>query len=345
MLSPAYSDTCAECTGKILDLNDEFVCSSCGKVSTKEIIDNKEKKRPQAVDYTRHALGGYLGPLEYGYAEKFSRGFSKASSSFRYLKLVSDYSGREESSVYVCAKMIERVCEKLSIPSIVIGQAVVISKKLFELRKTKTAITVAGISAYSIIAACKIEGVTSIGVREIIDAHRDLGHRVKISSIIRISLDSSVKIEARKAEDYLNRVLSRLSTNEVLKLRLGEIGLNEITYYNQLFETGRGILKMLEKIVKTGHSPCALAATSIYAAEVALSKLQDRKKMLTQRDAAACVEVAEYTVREQYGEIFRPYLEQINEVVIRLLQELATQTPQTRPIKPDYENLQVTTQR
>jgi transcription initiation factor TFIIIB Brf1 subunit/transcription initiation factor TFIIB len=313
MLSSSYSDTCAECSGKIIDLNDEFACSSCGKVSPKEIVDNRRGKKPQAIDFTRHALGGYLGPLKSGYAEKFCQGFSKASSSFGYLKLLSDYSGREDSSVYTCAKMIERVCERLSIPSIVIGQAVVISKKLFELRKTKPGITVAGISAYSVIAACKIEGVTSIGVREIIEAHRDLGHRVRMATIIRISLDSPVRIEARKAEQYLSRVISRLSSNEALKHRLKKIGLNEAAYHNQLFETARRILKILEGVVETGHSPCALAATSVYAADVELSKFQERKKVLTQRDAAGCVEVAEYTVREQYGEIFRPHLAEIEE--------------------------------
>ena len=197
--SSTYLEKCSECSGQIIDAGDEFVCQSCGMVTAKEVLEGRERKMPQALDYTPHALGGFLGPPEQEYEEQQSPptppAFPDASSSFKYLKLVSDFVGKGESCVYSCAKMIERVCEKLSTPKIVVSQSMVIANKVFELRK-RNEITVAAISAYSIITACKIEGITSVGVKEVVEAHRALGRRVKATALIQISLDSPIKTRA-----------------------------------------------------------------------------------------------------------------------------------------------------
>jgi transcription initiation factor TFIIIB Brf1 subunit/transcription initiation factor TFIIB len=289
----------------VIDIGDEYVCKSCGMVVPKEVIGGVEDRAPQAVDYTKLALGGYLGPLEYGYEERFSPGFAKSNSTFRYLKMVSDYSGREDSSVYACAKMVERVCEKLGVPKIVVGQSMVIARKLFGIKGTGSKITVAAISAFSVITACKIEGVTSIGVKEVLAAHTILGHRVKISSLIQISLDSPVKIRARRPEEFLARVMMRISSDAGLKLAIRGRNMNERAYYDRLHEAARLVLSMVSEEMRGGHSPCALAATATYAAEVALAHVESRRRFLAQRDVAVSVDIAEYTVREQYGTIFR----------------------------------------
>jgi len=317
MLSSSYLERCDECSGLIIDVGDEFVCESCGMVTSKEVLEGRGGKTPQAIDYTPHALGGYLGPLEHGYEERFSPGFSRASSNFKYLKLVSDFSGKGESSLYSCARMIERVCEKLSIPKIVVSQSMVIAKKVFELRRTRSEITVAAISAYSIITACKIEGITSVGVREVIEAHRALGRRIKLSSLIQISLDSPIKIRARRAEDYLNRVIAHLSSNPELKRRVEDKNVSETVYYNKLHQVAREALGMVERCVMGGHSPCGLAASAVYAAEVALAHQDSRIRLLSQREVAECIGVAEYTVREQYGEIFKPVGRELEDAVRR----------------------------
>lgn len=306
MLASEHLGKCPECSGQVLDLGDEFACKLCGVVLPKEVVYPREERTPQALDFTKHALGGYLGPQEYGYEEKFSRGFASASSKFRYLKLVSDYTGKEQSSLYACAKMVERVCEKLGVPKIVVSQSMVIAKKVFGVRKARNEMTVAAISAFSIITACKIEGVTSMGVKEVVTAHRMLGRRVKMSALIQISLESPVRPEARKAENYLSRVISRLSSTPSIQSRVRQHFAKETIYFNRLYETARLLLRNVEEDAQAGHNPCALAATAVYAAEMVLAKDESRKKILTQRDAALALGVAEYTVREQYGEIFRP---------------------------------------
>jgi len=318
--SSAYLEKCSECSGQIIDAGDEFVCQSCGMVTAKEILEGRERKMPQALDYTPHALGGFLGPPEQEYEEQQSPlpppAFPDAASSFKYLKLVSDFAGKGESCVYSCAKMIERVCEKLSTPKIVVSQSMVIANKVFELRK-RNEITVAAISAYSIITACKIEGITSVGVREVLEAHRALGRRVKATSLIQISLDSPIKTRARRAEDYLTRVIAHLSSNSGLRRRLEEHRMSETVYYNKLYKVAREALSIVEREAMGGHSPCGLAASAVYAAEVALAQLDSRIRFLSQREVAECIGVAEYTVREQYGEIFRPAGRELKDAIRR----------------------------
>src|SRR2546425_1417365 len=327
--SSIYLEKCSECSGQIIDAGDEFVCQSCGMVTAKEVLEGRERKMPQALDYTPHALGGFLGPPEQEYEEQSPPpppAFPDASSSFKYLKMVSDFVGKGESCVYSCAKMIERVCEKLSTPKIVVSQSMVIANKVFELRK-RNEITVAAISAYSIITACKIEGITSVGVKEVVEAHRALGRRVKATALIQISLDSPIKTRARRAEDYLTRVIAHLSSNSGLRRKLGEHMMSETVYYNKLYKVAREALGIVEREAMGGHSPCGLAASAVYAAEVALAQSDSRIRFLSQREVAECIGVAEYTVREQYGEVFRPVGRELKDAIRReesLPQRLAT---------------------
>jgi transcription initiation factor TFIIIB Brf1 subunit/transcription initiation factor TFIIB len=307
MLTSAYSvddARCANCSGRMVDIDEEMVCSSCGSVRQKEVAHDSvgggaAARRAHAVDYTNHSLGSFLGPMDYDRDEAPSKGFSGSSSTFRYLKTISDYSQVDEAGVYPCAKLIERICEKLSLPPGAMGQAIAVAKGLLAIRKQRTGYTIAAISAFSIISACRICGVPTVGVREVVAAHRALGHNVRPSTLIKMGFDSPVRASAMKAEEHLGRVAARLS--EALP-RLGA----PPGYQYKLLHLARRALAMLDSSVRGGHSPCALAATSFYAAEVAVSERESRKRFFTQREIANCVNVAEYTVREQFCELFRP---------------------------------------
>lgn len=285
-----------------MDIDEEMVCSTCGSVRPKVVAADPggvPARKTRAVDYTSHSLGSFLGPREYDPDEAPSKGLSGSPSTFRYLKTISDYSQVDEAGVYPCAKLIERICEKLSLPPLVMGQAIAVAKGLLAIRKQRTGYTIAAISAFSMISACRICGVSSVGVREIVSAHRALGHKVRPSTLIKMGFDSPVKAAAMRAEEHLGRVAARLS--EVLP-RLGA----PPGYQYTLLQLAKRALAALDSSVRGGHSPCALAATSFYAAEIALSDSESRKRFFTQREVAACVSVAEYTVREQFCELFRP---------------------------------------
>jgi transcription initiation factor TFIIIB Brf1 subunit/transcription initiation factor TFIIB len=301
---------CAHCSGRMVDIDEEIVCSSCGSVRPKEVAADSTGgavvRKARAVDYTNHSLGSFLGPMEYDRDEAPSKGFSGSSSTFRYLKTISDYSQVDEAGVYPCAKLIERICEKLSLPPGVMGQSIAVAKGLLVIRKERAGYTIAAISAFSMISACRICGVSSVGVREVVAAHRALGHNVRPSTLIKMGFDSPVKASAMRAEEHLGRVAGRLS--EVLPKLGAPPG-----YQYKLLHLARRALGMLDSSVRGGHSPCALAATSFYAAENAVSESESRKRLFTQREVATCVNVAEYTVREQFCELFRPRWDEIYE--------------------------------
>lgn len=298
-------ERCRECSGAVIDAGDELVCNVCGAVKEKESLEGWSAiKSPRAMDYTNQVLGGYLGPLV---NPTEARGFSQASSTFDYLKKISDFAGRDDSTLYSCVGMIERVCEKLSLPGIVAGQAVVIAKKLLTVKRSRTDITTAAVSAYAVIIACKIERVTSVGVREIVEAYRLLGRRVKTSALIELSLSSQVHAGARKAEDYIGRVVAQLSSGS-LSLELRERGSNPAAYFSKLRQCAEAVLAAVDQPSRGGHSPCTLAATAVYAGETVLARKEGRRRFFSQRRVASCVRVAEYTVREQYGEVFRPLM-------------------------------------
>ena len=309
MLTSVREGGCERCSGRIVDVGEELVCSSCGVVTPKEVLETGNGKVPQAIDYTSHSLGSFLGPMEYGYEERFSSGFSRSSSTFKYLKTVSDYSHNEGAPLYTCARIVERVCEKLSLPKVVVAESMSIAREVIGLRRERGELTIASISAFAVINACKRLGTTNVGVREVMRAHWNLGYRVKTSLIIQISIDSPVKTRPRRAEEYLGNVMVRLP---MTLIRNGGMPAN---YTNRLYEAAQVALEQVDVPSRGGHNPRGLAATAVYAAEVALSELEGRKKLFSQREAARCGEVAEYTVREQFVEMFKSRMEALREVL------------------------------
>jgi transcription initiation factor TFIIIB Brf1 subunit/transcription initiation factor TFIIB len=312
----------------MVDAGEEFVCSSCGMVMAKEVMESGEDRTPQAIDYTTHALGSYLGPLDYGYEERFSTGFSKSPSTFKYLKTISDFAYRDGAALYSCAKLVERVCEKLALPKSVMGESVSIAREVMGMRKRRGEVTIASVSAFAIINACKRLGVTSAGVKEVMEAHRNMGYRVKASVIIQISIDSPIRTRPRRAEEYLGRVLIHLPR---VLIKTGGMPAG---YTNRLHEAAKVALEQVDGPSRGGHNPRALAATAVYAAEVALSESEGRKKVFCQREAAECSEVAEYTVREQYVEMFKSRMGSIREAVRLRASQSRRRSTEMYPIPP-----------
>ncbi len=312
MSSQASASVCSECSGGIIDLGDECVCRSCGVVSEKLVVESAPGRKATAVDFTRHSLGGYLGSAEPSVRERSTKGLSGVRSSYSYMKTVSDFAGREEDKGYSCAKLIERVCEKLALPNVVLCEAISVMKRVSAVEGVIQRVTVAGLSAYSIATACKVESVASVTTREIVEAHRSLGRRVKMSTLIRLSIESPIRTAARKPEDYLGRVLGRMARDERLAETLAREGVPQTRYFNELRSLALDLLAAVDEQEKTGHAPCALAAAAAYGAETMMSVRESRNKRFTQKRAAACGDTAEYTLREQFCQIFAPAMSRLS---------------------------------
>jgi transcription initiation factor TFIIIB Brf1 subunit/transcription initiation factor TFIIB len=310
MLSTTCGPKCARCSGAIIDIDEELVCSSCGMVTTKLVpMETEETKVPQALDYTTHALGSFLGPADVGYGERFSRGFSKSGSSFRYLKFLSDFSYKNGAALYNCGRLMDRVCEKLALPRPVLMNAVDIAREALDTSRRRGDTTVAAVSAFAIINSCKRLGIATVGVKEVVGMHANLGYRVKASSLIRIGIDHPVRSRPRSAEEYVSSVVVRLSR---ILTRTGGM---PVAYMARLQDVAKLVLSGLGETERGGHNPRGLAATAVYTAEVILAESEGRTRLFSQREAAGCSQVAEYTVRGQYVRMFRRRIGPVREQI------------------------------
>ena len=299
-----FPASCSECKGPLVDAVDELVCQRCGVVKEKEVMEIAPATGPSLRGGGTLPLGSFLGPAKIRMVDRLSEGFSRANSTYSYLKAVSDFAGREDGSYYACEKMTQRAAERFSFPPVVIAQAIEVSRKVLRSGARGRGTTLAAISAYGLIAACKIEGITSVSVRELVAAYTSLGRRVKASSLIQLALASPIKTAARRPEEYVSMIIARLSAREELLAKLAVEGVRPTAYFNSLRTAAEEALAEVEGTTKSGHRPSALAATAVYAGEVIVSSREGRKKRVSQRDLAQCSDSAEYTIREQYRQIF-----------------------------------------
>ena len=323
MISPSLKMQCPDCQGSLVDAGEEFVCPNCGVVAEKEILETGKALAGTVPILGAQPLGSYLGSISPTARERSSKGFSSSNSTYAYLKLISDSAGREDGSLHECARMIERVGEKLSLPGFVLAQAASLARKVLPLKEANRRVTIASVSAFSLDSACKLAGVRSVSTREILEAHRSLGRRVKMSSLIQLSLDSGIRTKPRTPEDCLTKVFVGLSRSQGLTVLLNQKVGGTAEYFLALRQLAERILAQLDEVTKAGHRPSALAATSVYAADQLLAKRDNRERWITQRDVAECGETAEYTVREQYREIFAPALTMSGPSVTRRMPALS----------------------
>lgn len=296
---------------RLVDAGDELACPSCGRTEEKEFAQPETTGEAMPGLTSKQALGSYMGSRFVTKKERHSVGISGTGSSYKYLKIVSDFSGRNEGAPAACARLIERMGEKLCLPRFVRLEAASIARKVLTTEHPGRRVTVAAVSAYSLITACRLEGVTSVSVKEIMGAHAALGRQVTSSSVIQLALESPVRAFARPAEDYLPRVVARLSMNQKIRQQLATEGVYQTAFFNSLREAAAELLRMVGQEGKVGRRPSALAGSAVYSAELALSRCESRRRRLTQRDIAECGDTAEYTIREQCARIFAPAVEEL----------------------------------
>jgi len=122
---------------------------------------------------------------------------------------------------------------------------------------------------------------------------------------VRVSTAVNVPLPSKLSEDYLLTIIPTVVSNPIVKERIKKYYLSSVEYERKLYRTIISILAYIDKYRKGGHNPYTLAATSVYAGEIALSRIERRQPIFSQHIVSRSVDVAEYTIREQYGELFR----------------------------------------
>lgn len=275
---------CPECRGKLVQSDGETACSSCGIVVWRGALQQSSEPATSEGDAGNH-LGSYMGTKD----EEHSQSAFNEHSTLRYVKLVSDHIG-DDSSVYTCSRLIERVVQRFSLPRFVLENAVLLSRKLLADRKSHRA-TVPTISAYSLMCACRAGGIHHVSAKSILEVYSDLGHRVTKSRLLRLGMESRVRLPPDDPEGLIVTVLKGLQASPAVMERLERGGIEAGPYFRNLLEASR--LVVGEARGKRGLSPRTVAAGSVYVAS-----LRIRPKAFTQREVAETLGMAEFTVRE-----------------------------------------------
>ena len=284
-------ERCKECRGHVVQAGDEFVCTSCGVVARK--VEEEEKfhlelhiQAPSQVTSTK--LGSYLGDGSY----KDSREDFNGVSTIGFAKLLSENIGVDRTEQN-CTSIIGRVADRLAIPPFVRGNAMALSKKILDGgtvsgRRKKVAAT----CAYALIAACRDAGLAHVNSKTILQAFADMGHPVSRSNLFQLGLESPVALKPVDTAALLRTVLGGLESNEAVLKRLERRGAEPGPYFRRLAQASQTVLSAMDGI-KEGRSPGTVAAVSVYLASLAVAP-----RAVMQREVAAIVGVAEYTVRD-----------------------------------------------
>jgi transcription initiation factor TFIIIB Brf1 subunit/transcription initiation factor TFIIB len=230
------------------------------------------------------ALGSFVGRAHTARENKSQAGYAFGAS-----KLRANLIGRDFSFLQ-CSKLIERVAGRFVLPKTIVRNAVQTAKRLLLGRRTYRA-TMPAISAYSLLHACRSAEITRVGLDDLLEAFSEAGRRVSLSQILRIGRESPLPLPAIRPEELARRAVVKLQSDARIVDQIRKANLDEVGYFASLLEATRKITKKAGEL--GGFSPRTVAAASVY-----LAGRQLGQKVITQREAAESLEIAEYTVRE-----------------------------------------------
>ncbi|MCX8188527.1 MAG: hypothetical protein N3F64_02350 [Nitrososphaeria archaeon] len=297
---------CPLCNSKLILVDNELVCETCGYVSQDIQIASSEFE--QKIFYE---LGSHIGFKNLYSQENISR--IGESSSPKYYRMLSErwLKTSKENEEYYCMKVISRVCEKLTIPENVAAYAFEFSKRILSKKLEHEGITIPIICLYSLMISCKKSKIDRITMRKLFKTFRTLGYRVSLAALAKVSCLANMALEPKPVEEYLTTIIPSITAHPVVLEKVKKYYLSPVEYERKLYRTTIAILSYVDKYRRGGHNPYALASTATYAGEIALSKIEHRQPLFSQRIISESVDIAEYTVREQYSELFREAVYQL----------------------------------
>jgi transcription initiation factor TFIIIB Brf1 subunit/transcription initiation factor TFIIB len=288
-------ERCRECRGHVVQAGAEFACTSCGVVTRREESVAEMRAASPAVPGRR--LGSYMGRKE----DETSTADFNGNSTIGYAKRLSDNIGLDQAE-WNCAILTRRVADKLALPAFVRENAVALSgKMLADAREgegpTRRRMSVPAISAYAILSACRAAGMDHIGSKTVLQTYVNLGHKVTRSRLLWLGTQEKVPLRPADPTALLRTVMAALESNGTVARKLAKSGTEPGAYYRRLLQASQTIVSAIRSMGE-GRSPRTLAACAVY-----LASREMGPKVLTQKEAAESLGVAEYTVREFVAEV------------------------------------------
>ena len=276
---------CPECREGLVYAGEErteLTCSFCGIVVSRADYTREDGSSAPSVSKSE-PLGSYI------VADTESASPSLKGPAFGWAKLMPNIVGRG-GPMLACSGLTNRVADRLALPKSVTQNAQITARKLLPHREAYGT-TLATVSAYSILHACRSAGMTHISHREVLKAYTDAGYRVGKSELLQLGLESGMPLPHPATEDFVRAAIGRLQSSEKVADRLRQAKLDPKAYFTRLFELAKEVAA--EPVEPNGFSPRTVAAGSVYVASLSMPA-----RTFTQKEAGEALGMAEYTVRD-----------------------------------------------
>jgi len=275
------SQTCPECTGRLIDNGEDIVCSKCGAVTSQSMVD-------VANDYDKKSdgTGGRVGPATNG--KMIDTEINSTGKDYTGRKIRGDYKTlskkigiidkrqKIDSTKLTGTYEINRICDKMSLTSLVRQNATNFfieckNRKLLTGRKTRE------FAAACVYVSYRKEGYPKNfnEFQEITNTTRSV--LISYSNVIKRELEIVLKIMS--PEQYLPMIIYGIMPPPSLKVQ----------------KKAQNILaKYLEK---QGKNPKILAAGALYFASVLSNE------SISEKEIAIAAKISEVSVRKRYQDM------------------------------------------
>jgi len=296
-------ERCRECRGHVVQAGDEFVCASCGIVARK--AEQQEEKFHLEVhvkapsQLAGRRLGSYMGER----SDVDSTADFNGTSTIGHAKRISDNMGQDQTA-WLCASIIKRAADRLSLPTFVSDSAVVLAEKILAAGRAnqepgRHRTSVPAISAYALLCASREAGMDRISSKALLQTYVDMGHRVTKSTLLKLGIESPVPLRPADPASLLRTVVSGLESNEAVKEKLAKNNIEPGPYFRRLLQASQAIVNAIRSM-EEGRNPRTVAAGAVYMASMEVGP-----RAATQREVAEIIGIAEYTIREFVAAVSR----------------------------------------
>ncbi len=324
------NEKCPECGGNVILNSFETICNECGLVingtfKASSFIFNKANetsnlsKQYVALGERTDFIGGLGSFIDYENSKYLKDKTGKPlppSEQKLFRRLKKNYAQflriKNHETEYRIFNILNKITLYLNLNKNLRNNAAYYYKKI--IRNEEKVINNISLIAFCIFHAVRKEYHNApITINEIAKAFQNFGHRVNPRLILRdgIKYKHHLNNESipHKSEDYVIRLINQVINHKDLQERLVKKGIpwlkNE--FQNKLVKRCRKILKELPIWHRGGRNPFILTGAIIYLADKLLAKEYKQKAVLTQKIISEATRIAEYSIRDHYVNLLKPF--------------------------------------
>ena len=322
---------CPECKGSLIQHNHEQVCNECGLiidelvlVSSYKIYNTKNTDSGTADQYCSIGkthdnvctLGSHIDHYNSSFFHDHNHRLISSNQQKLFRKLKKYYSLplkiKNHETDYRILKILNKITNYLKLSSQLKNRAAYFYQRIK--RNAKYIRNHISLIGYCIFFASREYSYNApIGIREICNVFTIMGHRISPKLILRDSLEYQSIIKDKnvphKSEDYISRfVNSIVNLPEIIERMEKKKSKWTIEEYRMnLTKFCEFILKKLTPSIRGSRNPYILAGAIVYCSDKLVARKFGTKSILTQKNASVAMKIPEYSIRDHFVKILKPY--------------------------------------